>query len=243
MASLRKRYRTAVEDPSDKDGAVAATPVQRAEPPPASDAAKPAEPLEKDDPVEDAAASALKQRLREMERAEQVVQQAHQEPRATEPQEQRQEPLTAEQIIASTTLPDRAKDWLRQHPDYAVDPAKTNRLLVLDEIATRRAGSQFSDNYFREIEDLLGLRQQPSRAEVPANRPSPPRSQVSAAPVSAPSHREIPSMSNGRPPSTPLQLTAEEEEMRRILGLTLEEWRKGKARMLREKGEGHHQHG
>jgi hypothetical protein len=262
LASLRKRYRPAIEERPDKDGVVAATPVQAAEPPPVADAAKPADLLKPEhDPVEDAAASALKQRLREMERAEQAVQQANHQPRmATEPPPTglNGRPLTVEEIIANTTLPDRAKNWLRRHPDYATDPAKTNRLLVLDEIATHRAGGQFTEAYFEQMEDLLGFRRrEPTRAEILAHlermpetttatsprNAAPLRQRPPAAPVSAPVHRDPPSMANGRPASQPTQLTQEQRELARSLGLTDEQYRDGLRRMNAEKAAGLHQNG
>lgn len=174
MASLRKRYQNRIEVSSDKDApAVASMPQETAaQPPPVADKQS-AEPLE---PEKDAVReAALKARLREMDRAEALRAEAvsaAQQRMATEPPPTGVcgRPLTVEEIIANTTLPDRAKDWLRRHPDYATDPVKTNRLLVLDEVATRQAGDQFSDRYFHEMEILLGLKQQPpSRAEILAS--------------------------------------------------------------------------
>jgi hypothetical protein len=250
MASLRKRYQSRVEGLSDKDAPVTSTPVQAAEPPPVSDAPKPVEPLEKDDPAEDAAASALKRRLREMEDAERLVKVAHQEPRmAGDPQ---QDPLEA--FLAS--IPKAASDWLRAHSEYMHDPEKNAALQHCHWNAKRETGEEFTPKYIASLERHLGLRREPTRAEILAHlerttnahvtrsshtTASPPP--VRTAPVSAPPHRDPPSMSSGRPASTPLHLTQEQRELARSLGLTDEQYRDGLRRMNSEKAAGLHQNG
>jgi hypothetical protein len=75
MASLRKKY-VQVETPTaNNDAPIASTPVQAAaEPPPVAED-KPLEKPAESNPVDEAAKSALKQRLQEMERAEALVHQ------------------------------------------------------------------------------------------------------------------------------------------------------------------------
>src|SRR5262245_12859468 len=125
MASPRKKYSAQVEERTNKDAPVAAAPVQAAEPPPVVDAPKPAEPLEVECPVEEARRNALKQRLQEVERADQLNrQQLEQQRRLTQEAQQPVDPI--EQAIA--TAPERVKRWYRANPQFLVDPEKAAQL-------------------------------------------------------------------------------------------------------------------
>jgi hypothetical protein len=156
------------------------------------------------------------------------------------------EPPTTEEIIANSGLPERAKTWLREHPDYIHDPAKNNTIIALHDTAKRQAGSEFTDAYFEKMEDLLGItptapqsnngaRQQPRAAPV--------RQQYSGPPISAPISRDSPSMSSGRPQNEPTRLTGEELQLARSLGLSPQQYAAGKERMTREKKAGLHGNG
>jgi len=251
----------------DKSGpAVAATPQVAAEPPPPADDKVPTEPIKVDEPgpIEDAAKSALKARVAEMQQAEAFVRQQQQAPpKATEPQAP-----TLEQAIAN--FPERIKRWYAARPEYFTDPEKVAQLQYTHWVARRETGEEFTDPYFDRMEVLLGFKRaaQPhgngaQRDSIPtepvnvsASPPPPPprdtaphtlappvRRQVPAAPVSAPPTRDAPSMVSGRPTGEPLRLTREQQDIARSLGLSDEEYRAGLRRMNSEKAAGFHTDG
>jgi hypothetical protein len=124
MASLRKRYQGHVESP-DRDGPpVTAAPTKLAQPPEPTTDTTPPEPMAKEAPAEQAGKAALKQRLAEMERAEQFTRQPPQQaqqPLANEPpQQQPVDPISA--------LPERVQRWCRDNPQFLTDPEQTARL-------------------------------------------------------------------------------------------------------------------
>src|SRR5215475_14326802 len=113
MASLRKKYQAQFGSPLGRDNEppVQSPPeVTAAELPPAVEP-KPPEPIETQSPADAAASSAIRDRLREMERAEQFRQgQATQQQRPEPPQQQPQQ-----------AMPPAVQKWLADHPQY-LDP-------------------------------------------------------------------------------------------------------------------------
>src|SRR5436190_2373851 len=216
MASLRRKYQTA-EIPSDNNNntapTVASAPVTAAVPPPAAETKPPEKPVESN-PVDEAAKSALKARLQEMERAETLAHQ--QQPQqgehrlAAEPPQQQQSPADQlEQAIAA--MPERVKRWYRAHPEYLADPEKAAQIQYCHHVAARETGEQFTDPYYARMEQMLGFnrQQQPQRQPqpnsnghapaAPARNGAPVRQQQRPGPgYSAPPSRESPSMSTGR---------------------------------------------
>src|SRR6266516_4195968 len=218
--SLRKRYPTRVESPDRDEPPIASIPAAAAESPPPVADKQPAEqpeaqpnlveqPPVESDPVREAEQNAIKARLREMETAEHLQHEAA---------SQRQQRLAAEPppapnvehaegIIAASGFPERAKNWLRQHPDLVTNPVENARLAKLHHVAEYQSGEAFSNAYFNRLDVLFGFKQesrngaqQPSappapRNSAPAQHSSPPRRM--AAPVSAPPTREVPSMTTG----------------------------------------------
>jgi hypothetical protein len=255
MSSLRKKYRP---ESFDKDAPVATTPVVAELPAPAELKAEPTEKPENKSPVEEAAKSALRDRLREMENAEGIAREAlsQQQRMATEEQlitepiaiepEQEQQPLTVEQIIEGSGLPERAKRWLRQHTDYVLDPEKNAHIQGLHYAAAHQAGGDaYSDLYFEKMESLLGLRQAPNGNGT--RQPTQPRAvqrqaalvrQQGAVPVRAPPHRDVPSFSTNRPPSHRAPLTEAQREIARASGITDQEYSRQLEIMERMKAAG-----
>jgi hypothetical protein len=257
MSSLRKKYR--IESP-DRDSPpvttapsghgtepyptqVDTTPAPQ-DTPPQEAAPKPAESVEPgpsnaESPAEKAAKNALKARLAETQRAAEMEREAiAQQPRFAESQPH--EPPTTEQIIEATQLPEKAKRWLREHPEYISDINKNQTIIALHDTAKRQAGSEWTDSYFERMEDLLGIKPAP-----PAPRNSEPvrRQQYSGPPVSAPISRDSPSLTTGRPTNEPTKLTGEEIALARSMGISPQEYAEGKKRMHREKAAGLHQNG
>ena len=254
MVSVRKKYRPE-SAAADREFPVQTAPSVSAEQPsPASDKQEPELPerLVESDPVKEAEheAIALQQRLREMERAETLASEALtlQQRLAAEAQQQQRAPTT-EEIIANSGLPDRVQDWLRQHPEYIRDPRKNTSLQHYHNQMVDAGIGQFTDAYFDRMESLLGLKpsmngngqlydRPPMAAPTPAPR-NPPRQQTyGGVPVSVPPHRDIPSMSSGRPMSSRAPLTAAEAEIARSLGISAEEYQQQKQKMERLKAAG-----
>lgn len=255
MASVRKKYRT--ENGADKDTPVATAPQAAQSSPPVAtetptpaETPKPAEPTTERDPVEQAGQNALRNRLREMENAERSVRETppqREESFAQEPQQQQpqQRPVTMEQIIADAPIPERAKAWLRQHPDYMTDPVKNARITKMHHVAEYQAGgTAYSEDYFQRLEELLGIRAKPNGNGIPKpaaqrpSAPSPQRQSGSSPQVSAPPTRQAPSMTTGRPAGQPMQLTHEEHQLARALKLSPEEYAENKQKMIALKNVG-----
>jgi len=147
--------------------------------------------------------------------------------------------------------------WLAEHPEYT-DP---NDQIAQVEIslatmkATRDGLTWNDDDFLPSIERHLGLRPAATNgAHVRAARPestdvyeqsrrpsAPPQRQPvrsSAAPVSAPPTRTVPSMATGRAPSYRAPLTRDELEIAAASGQTPEQYQQQKERMLRMKAAG-----
>ncbi len=132
--------------------------------------------------------------------------QRQQPQRQQQPQQpQQQQPMTAEQIIANSELPSRAKDWLRKHSDYVTDPAKNAKLQKLHNVAEYQSGGEWTDAYFDRMDVLLGFK--PEKTNGAGTQPNIRQS----APVSAPISREAPSMTTGRAP-TPTKVTLDRHQ-------------------------------
>jgi hypothetical protein len=252
MVSLRKRYRTE----SREDAPPVSTAPSGGHPrhsPTETDVAKPvetlkpAEQLATESPADQAAKSAMRERLQETERAAAMQHETPQQPQYAEAGPH--EPPTVEQIIEATQLPERAKRWLRQYSEYILDPAKNQTLIALHPVAQRQAGSEFTDMYFEKMEDLLGLKPatQQSRggngAQQTNTRAAPVRQQYSGPPAAAPPHRDVPSMTTGRPQNFRGPMTAAERDIARASGISDEQYQQGKERMLKEKSAGLHGNG
>ena len=210
--ALRKKY---------QEDAAFASPSQEEAPPTAEasamEAPQPAEQSEtKPSPAEEAAKSAIKERLAETERATTLTPPQPQQPQyADDPQR----PLTPEEIIEKSGLPESAQRWLRQHPEYISNPAKNNEIIALHNTARRQAGgSEFTDLYFKKMETLLGIRPEEPQPHPQANgsqqvrQQQPYREPYRGPPVSAAPTREVPSFS-GRPMNYRAPLTADEREI------------------------------
>jgi hypothetical protein len=253
MASLRKKYQGNGED-KDAPPVTTMPPGTEAKLPPIADARPPPEmPEPESSPAEQAAQTAIKQRLAEMERAEALTrqQQSAQQPQfatelAIEPQEPEQQQPTTEHIIASSSLPERMKNWLRQHPDYVTDPVKNNQIQRMHYVAEYQAGGEWTDLYFDRMERLLGFKQDAppngngaQQLVRPAVQRQPVRQQQYAGPpVSAPPTRESPSMSTGRPVTRRGPLTQEQRDIARSSGISEEEYSRQLDRMEKMKAAG-----
>jgi hypothetical protein len=255
MASMRKRYADRIEaSPRQDDPPVSVPPTGAAKPPePVADVKPPPEmPETKESPADAAAKHALRERLREMENAETLNRQTQQQPQYAaeppprqQPQPPSQDPLEA--FLAS--VPEPTAKWLRAHPEYMTDQRKNAALQHFHWVARDEAGEEFTPRYIERLEHHLGLRQQSNGHQshvpkqsitTPAPRyEAPPRQQHrQSAPVSAPPSREPASMSTGRPASRRVPLTAEQVEIAKASGISVEEYERQLIRMNQMKAAG-----
>jgi hypothetical protein len=227
MAAMRKRYQGRADiAPSKADSApVMSEPPARTRMPP-RDTSPPPEDITVDvqaEPVEEAGRAAILQRITELERAEAISQESQPPQFAAEPQE----PNPLEEILAM--MPEGVRGWLRQRPQYLSDPEMNAQIQHAHLVSVRETGDEdFGARYFEQLESHLGLR--PQRRPQQTRTPSSPavRQQTS---VSAPPTRDSISMSTGRPTGR-VQLSGEEREFARMVGLSDAEYAENKRRML-----------
>jgi hypothetical protein len=194
MASLRKRYQGRVEvEPTSGGGSRSPRPSEdlpatavptnlklTPEAPP-----QPEEPVVESNPVEDAAQSAIKQRLAELERAETLQRQPPPQP---QPQ-----------------LSERDRAFLDSRPGVDRDP----RLPIIAQ-AFAAKHEYGSPDFYEALESAFPV----SDYQSTPPKAAPPRRQSMGGPVSAPVSRESPSWSSGRPASeSTTRLTPQDREL------------------------------
>src|SRR5262245_658162 len=180
-----------------------------------------------------------------MERAEALFRQGAQQP---PPQTRAEQPQPPE-------MPVHVREWLSRHPEY-LDPrnAIAQGEIHVATLKCLRDGLTWNDdNFLPTIERHLGLTLTPTTnghenrhvgTPTPTS-PAPPRREperlvraMRGVPVSAPPHREIPSMSSGRPVGRLPPLTQAELEIAAACGQTPEQYQQQKARMMQLKQAG-----
>jgi hypothetical protein len=247
VASLRKKYQGIVDHSTEPVTTAPTSEVAKL--PPVSDAPKPAEEIAKTEPspADEAAKSAIQERVAEAARAAEIAkevasQQPTQQKFATEPPQQQMDPAAQfEQMVSY--LPERMRDWYRVDPQFLDERAA--QIQYAHHVVRRELGEEFTDPYYDRMEHALGLRHvapQPEPQPLPERQRASTPARQNGPPVSAPPTRDSYSMSTGRPQGGPTQLSGEERQLAKTLGLTDEQYRKGKERMLREKAGGFHQH-
>jgi hypothetical protein len=118
----------------------------------------------------------------------------------------------------------KSASWVRQHPECATDPVLFQEMVAADARAKRLGHAPDSPEYFNFIEQRLGFAE-PERTVV---KEEPQRRAVPSAPVS----REVPGAVNQRRSVT---LSAEEQEIAQMNGMTNAEYAKHKVDYLAEK--------
>jgi len=242
MASLRKKYQPQLGSPHQDDAPVLSPPEVSGAKLPDPVETKPVEPLTESSPAEEAAKTALRQRLKEMENAEALQRQQQQPQHAEQPQAPQQQ----------QAMPAAVEKWLRENPRY-MDPNDAIAQAEINLAAMKCARDNLTwdhPDFIPTIERHLGIapagnghdKPTPQPANVARALPSaPPRQQarpMSAAPVSAPPTREVPSYSTGRSPRYRAPLTKDELEIAAASGQTPEQYQQQKERMLRMKAAG-----
>jgi len=124
------------------------------------------------------------------------------------------------------------------------DPRKNAALQHFHWIARDEAGEEFTPRYIERLERHLGLRQQSNgvpKQNIPTPAPrydAPVRQQQRSVPVSAPPHRDPPSMTTGRSPSQRVPLSAEQIDAARFSGISVEEYERQLRKMEAMKAAG-----
>lgn len=127
--------------------------------------------------------------------------------------------------IERSGLPERAKAWLREHPEYISDTRKNARLNYLHHEAVEGQGlTAYSDPYFDWIEGQLTPRQEERRE------------QQRGAVVSAPVSREVPTGGSQRPGD--VRLTAAQREAAKIAGVSEKDYALHLAKLTELKANG-----
>jgi hypothetical protein len=243
MVSARKAYQNNLVAGHTPEPVTTAPVSEVAKAPDAVETPQPAEPLEpKPSPAEAAASSAIKQRLEEVQRAQQLVrEQAAQYAAEPETPQMEDGPVAAfEQSVAA--LPERQQAWFKDCPQE-LWPERVKQIEYNHYVSARETGEIGTPAYYDHMDRALGVRNASPQSELPlpqrqrASEPAP--RQASGPPVSAPPSRESHSMSTGRPVGR-LSLSREEADLAKSLGLTQQQYLDGKARMIREKQGGFH---
>jgi hypothetical protein len=150
--------------------------------------------------------------------------------KAPKPQpRQFQDPV--EQFASRLSAP--AAAWIRAHPEYVRNQAKNDELLAADALARARRVRMDTPEYFKMVEDTLGLTQNPETASTIEVDTTPQRATGGrqTAPAAAPVSRA--GGGQGSRPNT-VRLTSEEVEMAKMMDMTPEQYAKNKIALQRE---------
>lgn len=131
-------------------------------------------------------------------------------------------------------LSSRSARWVRDHPEYARDPKKYQAMIGAHNVAIGNGISVDSDEYFSEIERVLGVSSPASKQnddEDPLKDAAKTTSRRSSLPPAAPASRSASTPGNK---SNVVRLSAAEREMASDLGMTEEEYAKNKMDLVRQ---------
>lgn len=120
------------------------------------------------------------------------------------------QPAGFEQRIAA--LPENAKGWLRQHPEYINDNGLNKKIQAAHgDIVEFQGVEAFSPAYFDALDTKLGLKKVETKQE-PEPEPKPKQRSI---PMTAPVSRDVPNASGVRQEKTRITLTEQERYIAR----------------------------
>ena len=123
-------------------------------------------------------------------------------------------------------------DWVRKHPEYALDPAKTHKMVRAHEDAIDEGLKADTPEYFAFVEGRLKIGHTDAGAQDEAlSGASQARSTRSAPPASAPVSR---SGNGAGPRSNVVTLTPDEVEIAKLMDMKPEEYARHKIAIKRE---------
>ena len=142
--------------------------------------------------------------------------------------------------VEAMNVPERAKDWLREHRDFVDNPRKNLKLQGAHFDALDEGHKEFSTDYFIAVEKLLGLRQadkvekkvEDDDDEIEDNRGS-----IVSAPVNRESGGGGGSDDSGR---RRVRLTKDQQESARISGVSDKVYAENLLRLEQEKKNGNY---
>lgn len=150
----------------------------------------------------------------------------------SQPKPQPPKPVVSDPVEAfASQLSPRSADWVRAHPEFVRDPAKTRKMIAAHELAVADGIAPDSDAYFEAIEQTLKVRpavapqQEDGDASSYAAKVTQRRD---AAPAAAPVSR-----GNGNR-SNVVRLTAAEREMAEMMNMKPEEYARNKLALQKE---------
>lgn len=145
--------------------------------------------------------------------------------------------------LASQLTP-RSADWVRRHPQFARDQRLMQRMIAAHNLVTTDGFVADTDEYFAEVEKILGVGQRQVQAATPveddamseaaqpvAKRQSPTPVERKQAPPAAPVSRS--GTAPGSRPNT-VRLTSQEREIASMMGMTDQEYAKNKLALQKE---------
>ncbi len=180
----------------------------------------------------------LESRLKELSDAEKTA--------ATEKPVEKKDPIEA------LNVPDRAKDWLREHKDFVTNPKQNIRLQAAHFDALDAGLKEFSTDYFIAVEERLGLRDKPKTAKKTERKPAKIETDQEEESsdegrtviVSAPVNRDTGSGSSETEQNgNRITLTREQAEHAKISGVSEEVYARNLIRLNGLKKQGHYGEG
>lgn len=148
--------------------------------------------------------------------------------------EEAAQPKQSNDPVGNSDLPDNAKTWLRDHPEYMSDRRKNARIQSLHYDVIDEGHRAFSTEYFQALEQHLGMKTSPpwaAREEEPQQKIHQ-RTSIVSAPVS----REATTSISGTK-SAP-RLTVLQREAAKTAGITEVEYAKQLQRLNEMKANG-----
>jgi hypothetical protein len=127
-------------------------------------------------------------------------------------------------------LSPRSAEWVRRHPQFVTDPRLNQKMIAAHNMVMADGGVADSDDYFTEVERLLGVGKAPpaATAEAMSEAAQPTaRRATSTPPPAAPVSRDT----RG---GNIVRLTPEEREMAEMMKMTPEEYAKNKIALKKE---------
>lgn len=138
------------------------------------------------------------------------------------------DPVPSDPVEAlARQLSPRSASWVRDHPEFARDQVKYQRMLAAHNLAMTEGVQAESDDYFKRVEDILGVRQADPVDNIETGAP-----QRRASPPAAPVSRSAPT--NGGQKPRVVRLTADEREIAQMMGITEVEYAKNKLALQEE---------
>ena len=135
--------------------------------------------------------------------------------------------------VDAMNVPYLAKKWLKDHPEYVVDPRRNTKISALHYDLLEEGLEPYSAQYFDTMEQRLGLREAPQPVVEEEVEEQPRR--ISSAPPS----REAVS-SSGQRGTTQITLTVAQKEAARISGISEKDYVLQLLKLRQEKANGNY---